>query len=43
MELKPGTDYVFIGTSQVADAPQPQLMGWLERALGADDDRTSDG
>jgi len=37
VQLKPGTDYVFIGTSQVADAPQPQLMGWLERALGASD------
>ena len=37
VQLKPGTDYVFIGTSQVADAPQPQLMGWLERALEASD------
>ncbi len=37
VQLKPGTDYVFIGTSQVADAPQPQLMGWLERALEATD------
>ncbi|MGH8870929.1 MAG: ribonuclease P protein component [Acidimicrobiia bacterium] len=37
VRLKPGTDYVIIGTSQVADAPQPQLMGWLERALGETD------
>lgn len=33
VQLKPGIDYVFIGTSQVADVSQPQLMGWLERAL----------
>jgi ribonuclease P protein component len=33
VELKPGTDYVIIGSSQVADAPQPRLMGWLTRAL----------
>lgn len=33
VQLKSGTDYVIIGTSQVADAPQPLLMGWLERAL----------
>lgn len=33
VQLKPGTDYVIIGTSQVADALHPQLMGWLERAL----------
>jgi hypothetical protein len=24
---------VIIGTKQVADAPHPNLMGWLERAL----------
>ena len=33
VQLKPGMDYVIIGNSQVADAPHPQLMGWLERAL----------
>ena len=33
VQLKPGTDYVIIGNSQVAEAPQPQLMGWLERVL----------
>jgi len=33
VQLKPGTDYVIIGTSQVADIPQPRLTGWLERAL----------
>ena len=37
VELKPGTDYVIIGTSQVADAPQPQLTGWLERVVGEPD------
>ena len=33
VQLKPGTDYVIIGKSQVADAPQPQLTGWLKRVL----------
>lgn len=33
VQLKPGTDYVIIGTTQVADVPHPRLMGWLERAL----------
>lgn len=33
VQLRPGTDYVIIGTKQVADAPHPNLMGWLERAL----------
>lgn len=33
VQLKPGTDYVIIGTSQVADAPHPELIGWLRRAL----------
>lgn len=33
VQLKPGTDYVIIGTSQVADAPHPELMGWIERVL----------
>jgi ribonuclease P protein component len=33
VQLKPGTDYVIIATSQVADAPHPQLMGWLERVV----------
>jgi len=37
VQLKPGTDYVIIGNSQVADAPQPLLMGWLERVLGETD------
>jgi ribonuclease P protein component len=36
-QLKPGTDYVIIGTSQVADAPHPSLLGWLERVLEDDD------
>jgi ribonuclease P protein component len=33
VQLKPGMDYVIIGNSQVADAPHPQLVGWLERAM----------
>ncbi len=33
VELRPGMDYVIIGTSQVADAPHPELIGWLRRAL----------
>ena len=33
VQLKPGTDYVIIGNRQVAEAPQPQLLGWLERVL----------
>ena len=37
VQLKPGTDYVIIGNSQVADASQPLLMGWLERVLGETD------
>lgn len=37
VKLKPGTDYVFIGTSQVANAPHPQLMGWLQRAIEPSD------
>jgi hypothetical protein len=28
---------VFIGNSQVAKVPHSELMGWLERALLADD------
>jgi len=38
VELKPGTDYVIIATSQVADAPFPRLTGWIERAVGAESD-----
>lgn len=37
VELQPGTDYVIIGSRQLADAPHPQLMGWLRRALGDTD------
>jgi ribonuclease P protein component len=33
VELQPGTDYVIIASSQVADAPFDQLTGWLDRAL----------
>jgi hypothetical protein len=33
---------VFIGNSQVAEVPHTELMGWLERALEADDDRAGD-
>jgi ribonuclease P protein component len=33
LPLKPGNDYVIIGSSQVADAPHPDLVGWLEHAL----------
>ena len=33
VQLKPGMDYVIIASSQVADVPHPQLLGWLERAL----------
>jgi ribonuclease P protein component len=33
LELRPGIDYVIIASSQVADAPHPKLMGWLERAV----------
>jgi ribonuclease P protein component len=33
VQLKPGTDYVIIGTSQLADVPHPRLMGWLQRAI----------
>jgi ribonuclease P protein component len=37
VQLRPGTDYVIIGTSQVADAPHPDLMGWLQRAVEGGD------
>lgn len=33
MPLEPGTDYVIIGSSQVADASHPDLIGWLRRVL----------
>ena len=33
MWLEPGNDYVIIATNQVATIPQPQLKGWLGRAL----------
>lgn len=33
VELKPGMDYVIIAQREVADAPQPLLMGWLERSV----------
>ncbi len=32
-QLQPGTDYVIIATSQVADAPFDRLTGWLGRAV----------
>lgn len=32
--LQPGTDYVIIATSQVADIPFDRLTGWLRRAIG---------
>ncbi|HET9201886.1 MAG TPA: ribonuclease P protein component [Acidimicrobiia bacterium] len=40
VQLRPGIDYVLIGSSQVAEVPHSELMGWLERAL--DDDRFGD-
>jgi len=33
LPLKPGIDYVIIGSSQVADVSHPSLVGWLERAF----------
>jgi ribonuclease P protein component len=33
VELQPGTDYVIIANSQVADAPFDRLTGWLSRAV----------
>lgn len=33
--LEPGTDYVIIANKEVADAPHPELVGWLQRALEA--------
>ena len=33
MQLQPGNDYVIIANSQVAEAPQQTLEGWLRRAL----------
>jgi ribonuclease P protein component len=33
MPLQPGNYYVIIATGQVAQAPQPQLEGWLGHAL----------
>jgi ribonuclease P protein component len=38
LPLKPGIDYVIIGNSQVAEAPHPQLVGWLTRAFENLDD-----
>jgi ribonuclease P protein component len=34
VNLESGNDYVIIGSAQLADAPHPQLMGWLRGALG---------
>jgi ribonuclease P protein component len=42
VQLRPGIDYVFIGNSQVAEAPHSELMGWLQRALDANDHRVED-
>jgi ribonuclease P protein component len=33
VELQPGIDYVIIATSEVAEAPSEQVIGWLRRAL----------
>lgn len=33
IRLEPGNDYVMIATNQVAAVPQPQLEGWLRRAI----------
>ena len=33
LRLEPGTDYVIIASSQVADARYDSLTSWLERAL----------
>jgi ribonuclease P protein component len=33
VRLEPGNDYVIIGSTQLADAPHAQLMGWLRHAL----------
>jgi hypothetical protein len=38
LPLKPGIDYVIIGASQVAEVTHPDLVGWLERALGSTTD-----
>lgn len=38
IELKPGTDYVIIASSEVADAPFAKLVGWLERAAEVSDE-----
>ena len=37
VQLKPGSDYVFIGSSQVADAPHPPTHGVAGRALESSD------
>ncbi len=37
MPLEPGMDYVIIGTSQVADASHPDLIGWLRRVIEGPD------
>ncbi len=42
VQLRPGIDYVLIGSSQVAEVPHSELVGWLERALRADGDRAGD-
>ena len=33
LQLQPGTDYVIIANSQVADVSFAQIQGWLSRAL----------
>lgn len=42
VQLRPGIDYVLIGSSQVTEVPHSELVGWLERALRADDARAGD-
>jgi ribonuclease P protein component len=42
VQLRPGIDYVFIGNSQVAEAPHDELMGWLKRALKDEDGSVRD-
>lgn len=37
VELRPGTDYVIIGNSQVAEVEWPRLVAWLTRAIGEEE------
>ena len=38
LPLKPGTDYVIIGSRQVATVSHRELVGWLQRAVTEVDD-----